>query len=131
MVKGGIIRTKTFKDQLFVYKQQLVIVYIVDDNYHIFLQQKKKHRSQSSPASSKNQSQQVQFFSCFFFIQCHKSKQSFQNLKFSRGLPIFCGPVLFQNSCLFTQYQITFLMWHCLTIDQRTKWQCDRGRAST
>ena len=48
MVKGGIIRTKTFKDQLFVYKQQLVIVYIVDDNYHIFLQQKKAQITEQS-----------------------------------------------------------------------------------
>jgi len=96
MVKGGIIRTKTFKDQLFVYKQQLVIVYIVDDNYLIFLQQK-KHRSQSSPASSKNQSQQVQFFSCFS-IQCCKSKQSFENLKFSRGLPRFGNLYYFKTA---------------------------------
>ena len=100
MVKGGIIRTKTFKDQLFVYKQQLVIVYIVDDNYHIFLQQK-KHRSQSSPASSKNQSQQVQFFGCFL-IQCHESKQSFQNLKSLRGLSTF-GNLYYFNTAVCLQ----------------------------
>ena len=129
MVKGGIIRTKTFKDQLFVYKRQLVIVYIVDDNYHIFLQQKKAQITEQSRLL-KNSKSAGSIFQ-LFLIQCHESKQSFQNLKFSRGLPIFCGPVLFQNSCLFTKYQITFLMWHCLTIDQRTKWQCDRGRAST